>query len=73
MTEDPLTTDLKRLEEIVQALEGDEIDLDRALALFEEGVRYLKTAKDRLSEAEARVERVLEDADGVLKLTSFDA
>ncbi len=73
MSEDPLTTDLKRLEEIVQALEGDEIDLDRALALFEEGVRYLKTAKDRLSEAEARVERVLEDADGVLKLTSFDA
>ncbi|MSR03651.1 MAG: exodeoxyribonuclease VII small subunit [Gemmatimonadetes bacterium] len=73
MSEDPLATDLKRLEEIVQALEGDEIDLDRALALFEEGVRYLKTAKDRLSEAEARVERVLEDADGVLKLTSFDA
>ncbi len=73
MSEDPLATDLKRLEEIVQALEGDEIDLDRALALFEEGVRHLKTAKDRLSEAEARVERVLEDADGVLKLTSFDA
>ncbi len=73
MSEDPLTQDLKRLEEIVHALEGDEIDLDRALALFEEGVRYLKTAKDRLSDAEARVERVLEDADGVLKLTSFDA
>ena len=73
MSEDPLTQDLKRLEEIVHALEGDEIDLDRALALFEEGVRYLKRAKDRLSDAEARVERVLEDADGVLKLTSFDA
>ena len=73
MSEDSLTQDLKRLEEIVHALEGDEIDLDRALALFEEGVRYLKTAKDRLSDAEARVERVLEDADGVLKLTSFDA
>ena len=73
MSEDSLTQDLKRLEEIVHALEGDEIDLDRALALFEEGVRYLKTAKDRLSDAEARVERVLEDADGVLKLTSIDA
>lgn len=73
MSEDPLTKDLKRLEEIVHALEGDEVDLDQALALFEEGVRHLKTAKDRLSEAEARVERVLEDADGVLKLTSFDA
>ncbi len=73
MSEDPLTKDLQRLEEIVHALEGDEIDLDRALALFEEGVRHLKTAKDRLSAAEIRVERVLEDADGVLKLTSFDA
>ena len=73
MSEDQLTTDLQRLEEIVQALEGDEIDLDRALALFEEGVRHLKSAKDRLAAAEIRVERVLEDADGVLRLTSFDA
>lgn len=69
---DPLTAELKRLEEIVRTLERDDVDLDRALALFEEGVRYLKSAKERLNEAEARVARVLEDASGVLSLTDLD-
>jgi exodeoxyribonuclease VII small subunit len=53
-------------------LERDDVDLDRALALFEEGVRHLKSAKARLNEAEARVARVVEDAAGVLSLTELD-
>ncbi len=69
---DPLAGDLKRLEDIVRTLERDDIDLDRALALFEEGVRHLKSAKERLNEAEARVARVVEDAAGVLSLTELD-
>ena len=72
MTLDPLSTDLKRLEEIVRLLERDDVDLDQALGLFEEGVRHLKSAKERLTEAEGRVERVLEDASGVLRLTELD-
>lgn len=71
-TPDPLSADLRRLEEIVRALENDDGDLDRALALFEEGVTRLKSAKDRLGEAEAKVARVLEDAAGVLSLTDLD-
>ncbi len=73
MTIDPLSADLRRLEEIVRTLEGDDVDLDQALTLFEEGVGRLRTAQERLTEAEARVERVLEDAAGVLKLTQLDA
>lgn len=69
---DPLTTDLKRLEEIVRMLERDDVDLDKALVLFEEGVTHLKRAKERLNEAEAKVARVLEDALGVLSLTDLD-
>ncbi len=72
MTIDPLSADLKRLEEIVRLLERDDVDLDQALTLFEEGVRHLKSAKERLTEAEGRVERVLEDASGVLRLTELD-
>lgn len=72
MTTDPLTADLKRLEDIVRQLEREDIDLDQALGLFEEGVKRLKSAKERLTEAEARVERVLEDAAGVLKLSEID-
>ncbi len=70
---DPLSADLARLEEIVGALERDDLDLDGALVLFEEGIGRLRRAKERLAEAEAKVERVLTDAAGVLKLTRFDA
>ena len=53
-------------------LDRDNVDLDRALALFEEGVRHVKQAKEQLSEAEGRVQRVLEDARGVLSLSDLD-
>jgi exodeoxyribonuclease VII small subunit len=67
-----LTADLRRLEEIVRALEADDVDLDQALALFEEGVGHLQRARARLTEAEARVQRVLEDARGTLSLADLD-
>ncbi len=69
---DTLAIDLKRLEDIVAALEADDLDLDRALALFEEGVQVLQSARGRLGEAEARVQRVLEDAAGTLRLADLD-
>lgn len=69
---DSLAADLTRLEEIVRALEAEDLELDRALALFEEGVRHLKRAQGRLAETEARVQRVLEDARGSLSLADLD-
>jgi exodeoxyribonuclease VII small subunit len=68
-----LTGTLRRLEEIVRALEGGESDLDRALALFEEGVALLRVARERVAEAELRVQRVLENASGDLRVTDLDA
>ena len=59
--------ELSALEGIVRALESDDLDLDRALTLFEEGVRRLKTARDLLRESELTVKRVVEAADGTLK------
>lgn len=67
-----LSDDLRRLEEIVRQLEADDADLDQALALFEEGVARLRAARDRLTEAEARVQKVLEDAAGQLNVVDFD-
>jgi exodeoxyribonuclease VII small subunit len=71
-TSDSLSADLRRLEEIVRHLEADDTDLDRALVLFEEGVARLRSARDRLTEAEARVQKVLEDAAGQLTVTDLD-
>ena len=61
-----LGDELRRLEEIVRRLEAEDVDLDAALALFEEGVTRLRAARERLQEAEVKVQRVLERADGSL-------
>jgi len=50
---------LRRLEEIVSRLESEDLELDRALALFEEGVGHVKEAESALAKAELRVEELL--------------
>jgi exodeoxyribonuclease VII small subunit len=73
MTDRPSFNDeLTRLEAIVRQLESDELDLDAALALFEEGVRRLKTARELLQESDLKVKRVLEAADGTLRTRDLD-
>jgi exodeoxyribonuclease VII small subunit len=56
-----LESRLRRLEEIVNQLETEELELDRALALFEEGVAHVKEANKALAAAELRVEELLGD------------
>lgn len=67
-----LAEELRRLEEIVRQLERDDGDLDRALVLFEEGVTRLRLARERLAQAEARVQKVLADASGTLRVEDLD-
>lgn len=59
---------LRRLEEIVAELESEHIDLERSLALFEEGVSCLRAATEELSRVEARVQRLVERADGTFEV-----
>ena len=63
---------LARLEEIVTRLDEERMDLGEALALFEEGVRHLRGAAEVLGEAEARVKRLTETADGAFTLEELD-
>lgn len=64
-------TALEALEAIVRELEETDIDLDRALQLFEDGVRHLKIARELLQQSELTVKRVLEESDGTLKATDL--
>ena len=64
--------ELERLETIVRALEGSEVDLDEALALFQEGVERLKTARALLQETELTVKKVVKAADGALPNDGVD-
>ncbi|MDX2193100.1 MAG: exodeoxyribonuclease VII small subunit [Gemmatimonadales bacterium] len=71
--EPTLKEELDALEAIVRRLEAEDGDLDRALALFEEGVARLRRARERLAAAELQVTRVLEQADGTLGEAPLDA
>ena len=63
-----LEEDLGRLDAIVHALEAEDLDLDRALALFEEGIERLRSAREGLNEAGVRLRALREAADGGLRL-----
>jgi exodeoxyribonuclease VII small subunit len=62
---------LSRLEQIVQELESDQLDLERALALFEEGIVCLRKATAELAQVEAKVQRLVEKADGTFEVTDL--
>jgi exodeoxyribonuclease VII small subunit len=68
-----LADELARLEEIVRKLESDDVELDAALVLFEEGVARLRAARDRLAAAELKIQAVLEEAEGDIRITDLDA
>jgi exodeoxyribonuclease VII small subunit len=50
---------LERLEAIVRRLEAEDLDLDEALKLFEEGVERLRGAREQLTQAELKVKKAL--------------
>ena len=63
---------LARLEEIVAQLEGESLELATALLLFEEGVACLRDAAGTLSEAETRVQKLTELANGAFGVEALD-
>lgn len=62
---------LARLEEIVRDLERSDLDLDQALRLFEEGIGHLRTAGESLKAVDARVQQLVEAADGSFSVTEL--
>jgi exodeoxyribonuclease VII small subunit len=59
---------IERLEAIASRLEDEELDLDTALALFEEGVAELRAASAFLAEADTRLKQLNEAADGLFRI-----
>ena len=60
---------LERLEAIAGALDRDDLSLEQALALFEEGIVKLKDASAELARAEGRVRMLVEKAEGVFEVS----
>lgn len=59
---------MRDLDGIVSKLEQGTLPLEQALGEFETGVALLRTLHEKLGEVEQRVEVLLRDADGVLRV-----
>lgn len=68
----PFEARLERLEAIVRELDDEDVPLDRALTLFEEGVGELKAAQASLAQAEATLKVLVEQADGTFALNELE-
>lgn len=58
---------MRELEEIVSALEKGNVDLDKSIALYERGEELKKHCDRLLKNAEARIEKIVQGADGEAK------
>ena len=54
---------LRRLAELLSRLEQDDVALEEALELFEEGVGHVRDAERVLAQTELRVQELLGDGD----------
>ena len=62
---------LQRLEEIVRVLARSDLDLDKALSLFVEGIGHLRSAGVSLKAVDARVQQLVEAADGSFSVSEL--
>jgi exodeoxyribonuclease VII small subunit len=63
---------LADLEQQVHLLESGELSLEDALKSFEAGIRLTRECQQALTEAEQKVQLLLEKADGSVEYTDFD-
>jgi len=63
---------LSRLDQIMAALENEQIGLDQSLKLFEEGIELLRAASAQLDKAETRVQMLIEKSSGGFELREMD-
>jgi exodeoxyribonuclease VII small subunit len=63
---------LAELEKVVKKLEDGDLPLEESLKLFETGVKLVRECKQRLSNAERRIEILIQEADGTLSVEALD-
>jgi exodeoxyribonuclease VII small subunit len=72
MAEKKFEDAMKRLEKIVQDLEGNDLPLEDALKDFEEGVGLIKFCSNKLEEAEKKVTLLVHESGGKQTQIPFD-
>lgn len=62
---------IQRLEKIVDDLEKGELDIDKSLEIFEEGIKMSRVCSKKLNEAEAKIEKLTKNQNGELVTELF--
>ena len=62
---------MSRLEQIVEELEKGELDIDRSLEFFEEGIKMSRVCSKKLNEAEQKIEKLTKNQKGELVAELF--
>lgn len=63
---------MKRLDEVVAKLSGEGVELEEALALYEEGVSLVRTCNERLENARRKINKIRLTGDGEITEEAFD-
>ena len=63
MVEPKYQKSIKRLEEIINKIENEEIDVDELADRVKEAVLLIKTCKERIEKAECEVKKIVDDFD----------
>ena len=64
---------LGELEKIVGKLEGGDLPLEESLELFEKGIKLSRECRERLANAERRIEILIKDSNGGFAAAEIDA
>ena len=64
---------MKRLDEVLAVLEGENTDLEASLKLYEEGIKLVRLCNEKLSEAERMIKVLKMNADGEIIQSDLDA
>jgi len=62
---------MTRLESIVEELERGDLDIDKSLEIFEEGVKMSRLCSKKLNEAEAKIQKLSKGKKGDLVTELF--
>ena len=68
----PFEEALKKLENIVETMESDDLPLETLLAKYEEGSKLVKICQEKLAEAELKIQQLEKNADKEMKLKAFE-
>jgi exodeoxyribonuclease VII small subunit len=63
---------LKKLEKIVEDLEGGDLSLDEALKKYQEGIELSRQCSLRLESAKKKIETLVKNKKGEFELKPFD-